>query len=138
MSGADKSPSEPPDLPVKCATTDRRPGGTTGRSGRGVHSRSRQTTCRGMISGGECTPSTTCGTELGSTTYLVEAVKEFGFELAALVVGEAERRTEPADPACYKCFCDGSSVDVGQGECFGPPGEAVDARQQMAVPVGTR
>jgi hypothetical protein len=59
MSGADKPPSEQPDLPIKSATTDRRPGGTTGRSGRGVHSRSRQTTCRGVNSGGECTPSTT-------------------------------------------------------------------------------
>jgi hypothetical protein len=59
MSGADKPPSEPPDLPIKSDMTDRRPGGSHGRSGGGVHSRSRQTTCRGVISGGECTPSTT-------------------------------------------------------------------------------
>jgi hypothetical protein len=59
MSGADKHPSEPPDLPIKSATTNRRPGGTTGRSGR-----SRQTTCCGVISGGECTPSTTATTVL--------------------------------------------------------------------------
>jgi hypothetical protein len=69
---------------------------------------------------------------------LLRQRKSSEFELAALVVGEAKRRTEPGDPACYKCLCDGSSVDVGQGECFGPPGEAVDARQQIAVPVGWR
>jgi hypothetical protein len=33
MSGADKPPSEPPDLPIKSTMTDRRPGGTMGSSG---------------------------------------------------------------------------------------------------------
>jgi hypothetical protein len=62
MSGTDKPPSESPDLLIKSATTDRRPGGTTGRSWRGVHSRSRQTSCRGVLLGGECTPSMWYGT----------------------------------------------------------------------------
>jgi hypothetical protein len=51
MSGADKAPSEPPDLPIKSDTTDGRPGSTTGRFGRSVHSRSRPTTCRDVIAG---------------------------------------------------------------------------------------
>jgi hypothetical protein len=34
MSGADKPLSGPPDLPIKSTTTDRRPGGTMGSSGR--------------------------------------------------------------------------------------------------------
>jgi hypothetical protein len=51
--------SEPPDLPIKLATINVDPVAPRGGLG-GVYTiRSRQTSCRGMISGGRCTPSTT-------------------------------------------------------------------------------